>query len=155
MHASRDLDRLLRSVSRSFYLTLRVAPRPLRRQLAVAYLFCRAADTIADTRLLPPAERLEHLDLFREQFARDEASGEALRRIARRLGEPGAIPQERELLERLAEWSSATVRLQGCLVLIGGGPILRQAGARTAGWSGNQSGVIEGTCFDAPPLPRF
>ncbi|MCZ6792417.1 MAG: phytoene/squalene synthase family protein [Planctomycetota bacterium] len=107
MHASRDLDRLLRGVSRSFYLTLRVAPRPLRRQLAVAYLFCRAADTIADTRLLPPAERLEHLDLFREQFARDEASGEALRRIARRLGEPGAIPQERELLERLAECFAA------------------------------------------------
>jgi len=50
---TRDIDRLrgpiLRSVSRSFYLSLRVLPRPLRDPLSLAYLLARATDTIADT----------------------------------------------------------------------------------------------------------
>jgi farnesyl-diphosphate farnesyltransferase len=50
---ARTIDRLrgpiLRSVSRSFYLSLRVLPRPLRDPLSLAYLLARATDTIADT----------------------------------------------------------------------------------------------------------
>lgn len=48
-----EIDRLrgpiLRSVSRSFYLSLRVLPGPLRDPLSLAYLLARATDTIADT----------------------------------------------------------------------------------------------------------
>ena len=40
---------ILRSVSRSFYLSLRVLPGPLRDPLSLAYLLARATDTIADT----------------------------------------------------------------------------------------------------------
>ena len=40
---------LLRDVSRSFYLTLRVLPNAVRPQISVAYLLARASDTIADT----------------------------------------------------------------------------------------------------------
>ena len=40
---------VLRSVSRSFYLSLRVLPKPLRDPLSLAYLLARATDTIADT----------------------------------------------------------------------------------------------------------
>lgn len=46
---------ILRSVSRSFYLSLRILPRPLRDPLSLAYLLARATDTIADTPE-PPAE---------------------------------------------------------------------------------------------------
>ncbi|HYJ05655.1 MAG TPA: phytoene/squalene synthase family protein [Chthoniobacterales bacterium] len=46
---------VLRSVSRSFYLSLRILPRPLRDPLSLAYLLARATDTIADTPE-PPAE---------------------------------------------------------------------------------------------------
>ena len=56
-----DLDALLRRVSRSFYLSLRVLPPAVRVQLKAAYLVARAADTIADTRILPAARRLELL----------------------------------------------------------------------------------------------
>ena len=98
-----SLDRLLVAVSRSIFLTLKVAPRRVRRQLGTAYLFCRAADTIADTRLLPAAERLEHLSAFRAQFQRDEPKSEDLERIARRIGGPSPLPEERQLLERLGE----------------------------------------------------
>ena len=40
---------LLRSVSRSFYLSLRILPGPLRDPLTLGYLLARATDTIADT----------------------------------------------------------------------------------------------------------
>ena len=48
------LGSLLKSVSRSFYLTLRVLPTGMRDPVGLAYLLARAADTIADTSLIPP-----------------------------------------------------------------------------------------------------
>jgi farnesyl-diphosphate farnesyltransferase len=56
---------LLKGVSRSFYLSLRILPPALRRPIGLAYLFARAADTIADSALIAPAERLWHLERFR------------------------------------------------------------------------------------------
>ena len=41
------LDTVLKRVSRSFYLSLRILPRSLRTPIGLAYLFARAADTIA------------------------------------------------------------------------------------------------------------
>ena len=63
----RLLTELLGAVSRTFYLTLRVLPKDLREPVGLAYLLARAADTIADTRLLPPKQRLTHLMAFRAQ----------------------------------------------------------------------------------------
>jgi farnesyl-diphosphate farnesyltransferase len=60
-----EIDRLrgpiLRSVSRSFYLSLRILPRPLRDPLSLAYLLARATDTIADTAELPVQLRAKSL----------------------------------------------------------------------------------------------
>lgn len=52
---------ILRSVSRSFYLSLRILPAPLRDPLSLAYLLARATDTIADTAEAPVALRVESL----------------------------------------------------------------------------------------------
>jgi farnesyl-diphosphate farnesyltransferase len=52
---------LLRSVSRSFYLSLRFLPKALRDPLSLAYLLARATDTIADTTEAPVALRTEAL----------------------------------------------------------------------------------------------
>ncbi len=52
------LTDLLKEVSRSFYLTLRVLPRAVRQQIGLAYLLARTSDTIADTAVLPPTDRL-------------------------------------------------------------------------------------------------
>jgi len=49
---------ILKKVSRSFYLTLRVLPRPVRTQIGIAYLLARATDTIADTDLISAEKRL-------------------------------------------------------------------------------------------------
>lgn len=48
---------LLRQVSRSFYLTLRVLPAAVRPQIGLAYLLARTTDTIADTQLISVGHR--------------------------------------------------------------------------------------------------
>ena len=57
--------KLLRSVSRSFYLTIAILPSHLRIPIGTAYLLARASDTIADTVAIPAAERLRYLQSFR------------------------------------------------------------------------------------------
>jgi farnesyl-diphosphate farnesyltransferase len=62
------LKNLLRSVSRSFYLTLRVLPCSIRPQISLAYLLARATDTIADTDVVPIERRMGALALYRERI---------------------------------------------------------------------------------------
>lgn len=99
------LTTLLRDVSRSFYLTLRVLPASIRPQIGLAYLLARATDTIADTGMVPLDQRLAALRRLRaailanspEPHNRDhEADFTAL---ARQQGSPA----ERSLLERMSE----------------------------------------------------
>jgi len=81
------LGDLLRQVSRSFYLSLAVLPRSLREPIGLAYLLARAADTVADTRLIAPAERLGHLERLRRAYDGGPADLDALYlALAPRLG---------------------------------------------------------------------
>ena len=96
------LGDLLRQVSRSFFLTLRVLPSKIRPQVGLAYLFCRAADTIADTDLISAQQRLSVLLFYRNQFLPSGPDREGLVGISR--GFSGrALPGEHALLERLPE----------------------------------------------------
>ena len=52
---------ILRDVSRSFYLSLRLLPLQLRDPISLAYLLARTTDTIADTAEIDVALRLERL----------------------------------------------------------------------------------------------
>src|SRR3989442_15264375 len=72
------LGDLLRQVSRSFYLSLAVLPRPLREPIGLAYLLARAADTVADTRLIKCEGRLGHLETLRRGGAREAGDVGAL-----------------------------------------------------------------------------
>ena len=56
---------LLRRVSRSFYMTLRVLPRAVRPQLSLAYLLARATDTVADTDAIAADKRRQVLSDMR------------------------------------------------------------------------------------------
>jgi farnesyl-diphosphate farnesyltransferase len=64
----RIMQELLKGVSRSFYLTLRILPSSIRAQLSLAYLLARAADTIADTRLIDVALRRDALLQLRKSI---------------------------------------------------------------------------------------
>jgi farnesyl-diphosphate farnesyltransferase len=68
MHDRSLPDSLLRDVSRSFHLTLRVLPAAVRRPMGLAYLLARTTDTIADTAVLPAALRLEALASLRAKL---------------------------------------------------------------------------------------
>ena len=98
----RLLQDLLRGVSRTFYLTIRVLPGDLQEPVGLAYLLARAADTIADTRLLPPSRRLELLLAFREQVG-GPAQTAVLREIGDSLTGEQSIAEERILLESLPD----------------------------------------------------
>jgi len=92
------LGDLLKRVSRSFYLSLAILPRPLREPLGLAYLLARAADTVADTRLIARAERIGHLQTLRRAFAGEVADVGA---VARAAAPRQADDAERALLERV------------------------------------------------------
>ena len=59
---------ILKSVSRSFYLSLAVLPAAVRPAIGLAYLLARAADTIADTRLIDRHQRITHLRALRAEL---------------------------------------------------------------------------------------
>src|SRR5437764_433811 len=102
------LGDLLRRVSRSFYLSLAILPRPLREPLGLAYLLARAADTVADTRLIARAERIGHLETLRRAYA-GEAADVAV--VARAAAPSQTDEAERTLLERVEEILARVARL--------------------------------------------
>jgi farnesyl-diphosphate farnesyltransferase len=55
---------ILRSVSRSFYLSIRFLPVQLREPIALAYLLARTTDTVADTAQISTTVRIETLNLL-------------------------------------------------------------------------------------------
>src|SRR5437764_13125658 len=55
---------ILRSVSRSFYLSIRFLPVTLRRPVALAYLLARTTDTIADAAKISRTLRIETLTML-------------------------------------------------------------------------------------------
>ena len=61
MASSRFHSPLLRSVSRSFYLSIRILPARLREPVALAYLLARTTDTVADTARISGTLRAETL----------------------------------------------------------------------------------------------
>jgi farnesyl-diphosphate farnesyltransferase len=85
---------LLRDVSRSFYLTLRVLPREIRPQISLAYLLARATDTIADTKAVPRAKRIVALQQLQNLSHVPDLGA---------IAEQQTSPAEKQLLERLEE----------------------------------------------------
>lgn len=95
----RPVTSLLKEVSRSFYLTLRVLPGRVRPQIGLAYLLARASDTIADTGLVSLERRLAVLRSLRHRVAGGDPAPVPIGDLA---GQQG-LPAERILLERLEE----------------------------------------------------
>jgi len=124
---------LLRQVSRTFALSLTILPQSLRAPIGLAYLFARAADTIADTRLVDRQDRLRQLEALRGALA---AGGVVPQLTA--LAEAQDNPAERRLLERLPECFAALDRL----------PAADATRVRTA-----LATITEGMLFDLTHFP--
>lgn len=91
-------NRLLKGVSRSFYLSLRLLPAPMRGAASLAYLLARSSDTLADADKAPVALRLSSLD----RFSRAVHVGEQVPEWPASLVDSLADPRERALLEASA-----------------------------------------------------
>lgn len=105
---------VLKGVSRSFYLSLRLLPRPMRGAASLGYLLARTSDTLADTAAVPVAERLSALSGFGSAVA---GTGGLPEWSAGMLGQ--ADPRERVLLEGgagLLEWLDALPAAEAVLV---------------------------------------
>jgi farnesyl-diphosphate farnesyltransferase len=86
---------LLKGVSRSFYLSLRLLPAPMRGAASLAYLLARTSDTLADAENLPVALRLSSL----EKFSRALDGAEPAPEWPASLMDALADPRERDLLK--------------------------------------------------------
>ena len=93
---------ILKSVSRSFYLTIKFLPRPLREPVSLAYLLARATDTIADTAAIPAATRLATLRAFASVIA-GEADFDAVAEPLRAFATQQSDPHERALIEHVRD----------------------------------------------------
>lgn len=133
------LGSLLREVSRSFYLTLRVLPRSIRPQIGMAYLLARATDTIADTRLVDVQKRLEALDALRGRVLGSHTAGVDFGRLAEQQGTPGErallsnIEPALSLLQGLSQDDLALVRQVLATITSGQELDLRRFGETPAG----------------------
>src|SRR5207248_9578984 len=85
---------LLKPVSRSFYISIRLLPKALREPVALGYLLARTSDTIADSSDVE--KRIELLDRFARAIAgKEQAIGNDLAYLR---GSPGMTDGENALL---------------------------------------------------------
>jgi farnesyl-diphosphate farnesyltransferase len=129
---------LLKGVSRSFYLTLRLLPAPMRAAASLGYLLARTSDTIADTAGIAEYERIGLLEHYAIAVKGDRSAPEWPLSLLEEV-----TPEERQLLGRANEvlaWLKATSGDEARLVrevvaIIIGGQIfdLRVFAGATAG----------------------
>lgn len=93
---------LLRSVSRSFYLSVRFLPAQLREPIAVAYLLARATDSVADTTGISGLVRIETLKMLSNGI-QSKASREVVIDLIASFVPLQTNESERRLLESLPD----------------------------------------------------
>ena len=93
---------ILRSVSRSFYLSIRFLPAQLREPVGLAYLLARATDTVADTAQISASVRMEALKLFSNGI-QGTASHDVVIELIAAFVSLQKNPSERRLLESLPD----------------------------------------------------
>jgi farnesyl-diphosphate farnesyltransferase len=76
--ATRLQTTILRSVSRSFYLSIRFLPVRLRQPVALAYLLARTTDTVADTARISGTFRRETLQTLSKAIQGKASQGEVV-----------------------------------------------------------------------------
>lgn len=90
---------VLKGVSRSFYLSLRLLPRPMRESASLGYLLARTSDTLADTVAAPLEMRISCMDHFRRALAEKTDAPRWPVTLLNAIPDPG----ERHLLECVGE----------------------------------------------------
>jgi farnesyl-diphosphate farnesyltransferase len=103
---------ILKNVSRSFYLSLRLLPRGMRDGASLGYLLARTSDTIADTANIPVNDRISLLD----DYERSVQSGESF--IAPDVLLDSCTDGEKVLLEKAGEIIAWLAELEPAVQLL-------------------------------------
>lgn len=93
---SKDLNLILKKVSRTLYLSIRIMPEPVRFYMGLGYLVCRALDSVVDAPQLPRHEKLEMLHAVRAIDLPENRKN--LAEAGTRLAPQTANPSEMELM---------------------------------------------------------
>ena len=101
---------LLKPVSRSFYISIRLLPKALREPVALGYLLARTSDTIADASAVDVEKRIKLLDRFARAIAgKEQAIGNDLAQLrgsaGMTLGEKALLGSADEVLQSLQNLS--------------------------------------------------
>ena len=94
---------VLKGVSRSFYLTIRLLPRLMREPVSVGYLLARASDTIADTEAAPAETRKACLAIFHKALKDENAREQLCELLEREFIDHQENGKEKLLLNRLSD----------------------------------------------------
>lgn len=76
-----DLDQLLEKTSRTFALSIPLLPEPTRREVTLAYLLFRIADTFEDAALWPREQRIAALEDFSRLL--EDPTSDAVERLSK------------------------------------------------------------------------
>src|SRR6184192_4499800 len=93
---------ILRSVSRSFYLSIRFLPAQLREPVALAYLLARTTDSVADTPEISNLVRIETLKMLSDGV-QSKASRDVVINLIASFIPLQSNKSERQLLESLPD----------------------------------------------------
>ena len=93
---------ILRSVSRSFYLSIRFLPAQLREPIGLAYLLARSTDSVADTTGISNLVRIETLKMLSDGI-QGQASRDVVVNLIASFVPLQANKSERQLLESLPD----------------------------------------------------
>ena len=95
---SEEARRILKSVSRTLYLSINIMPEPVRSYQGLGYLVCRALDSVVDAPQLPRKEKIEMLKLVRG--IDNSENCRLLSEAGKRLAPEAANASETELLAK-------------------------------------------------------
>jgi farnesyl-diphosphate farnesyltransferase len=136
------LEDLLEKTSRTFALSIPVLPEPTRRQVMIAYLLFRIADTFEDAAHWPPERRVEALEEFQRLLA-DFTPAEAARLSGKWLADgPSPNPGYRELIADVPLVLDAFFALDADAVSSVRGHVIRSAEGMAGFVARSRDGVL-------------
>ncbi len=120
-----ELDSILAGTSRSFYLSLKELPKPIRKQVSLLYLLARTSDTIADSEAGDFNTRLVSLEAFSQFSQGDSEKVPELSELAKLQTNPSEarlLENVEQVTSRIGQFSESDQEsIRRCLSIIIGG----------------------------------
>tara|TARA_B100000686_G_scaffold351848_1_gene451895 strand:- start:11030 stop:12028 length:999 start_codon:yes stop_codon:yes gene_type:complete len=122
-----ELDSILEGTSRSFYLSLKELPKPIRKQVSLLYLLARTSDTIADSEAGDFQTRLICLEAFNKFSQGNSEKAPDISELAKLQTNPSEgrlLESVEKVTSKIGQFSESDQEsIRRCLGIIIGGQI--------------------------------